>query len=208
MKEIGQYHRSKRDADGHVSRCKECVRTYHKKRRSEKPEHVAEVKAADYQKHRNKRIEAARSWTLKNPERPAGAKRDSRLRLSETIREKRRERYASDPFYRAARQAERVRRKRSRAKMTTDNIRLSGLYRVVISEDPCFYCGTEESESSHVDHYVPVGLGGTDHWWDLVQDCANCNLSKHDSMPLDFINRIRKREPSPVFPENGAHRNH
>ncbi|WP_190394519.1 HNH endonuclease [Nocardiopsis deserti] len=161
---------------------------------------MARLKAADYQKHKKKRDEAARSWALKNPERSAEIKRMSRLQLSEAIRERRRERYASDPFYKATRQAERVRRKRSRVKMNSEEIRLSRLYRAVISEDPCFYCGTTDSERFHVDHYVPINLGGTDHWWNLVQACADCNLSKYDSMPLDFIDRIRKRKTAPNSP--------
>ncbi|WP_435109590.1 HNH endonuclease [Nocardiopsis synnemataformans] len=78
--------------------------------------------------------------------------------------------------------------------MTPEDVRLSQLYRAIISEDPCFHCGTAGAERFHVDHYVPVSLGGTDHWWNLVQAYADCNLSKYDSMPLEFIDRIRKKK--------------
>ncbi|MEU8213993.1 HNH endonuclease [Micromonospora sp. NPDC049044] len=59
---------------------------------------------------------------------------------------------------------------------------LSAEYRKAIKNDPCYYCG-ERKDEMHMDHYMPLAKGGTDHWWNLVRACANCNLSKGDKLP-------------------------
>lgn len=44
----------------------------------------------------------------------------------------------------------------------------------------CFYCGDPIS-SFHIDHVVPVALGGADDSRNLAPACAPCNLSKNDT---------------------------
>jgi hypothetical protein len=52
---------------------------------------------------------------------------------------------------------------------------LSAEYRKAIRNDPCAYCGAPGVET---DHFFPVNLGGTEHWWNLVRACRWCNRSK------------------------------
>jgi len=50
----------------------------------------------------------------------------------------------------------------------------------------CVYCG---GPFEHVDHLVPVALGGRHALWNLAPSCRPCNLSKRDSSPLDWVQR-------------------
>lgn len=76
-------------------------------------------------------------------------------------------------------------------------------YRVAIAGDACGYCG-QRSESMHVDHRFPIAKGGTDHWWNLVQTCASCNLRKHDRCGTWFTLRTGgagARRLAPALPQ-------
>ena len=53
---------------------------------------------------------------------------------------------------------------------------LSVLYREALKGDPCFYCGSLDTQC--VDHYFAIAKGGTDHWFNLVRSCRADNLSK------------------------------
>lgn len=75
----------------------------------------------------------------------------------------------------------------------TDRL-LSLEYRKVIANDPCFYCGENGPDITfHVDHYVPLSRGGTDHWWNLVQSCGTCNMRKKHKDPMKFLAELGKR---------------
>jgi 5-methylcytosine-specific restriction endonuclease McrA len=50
----------------------------------------------------------------------------------------------------------------------------------------CFYCGTKLNGSWHVDHVVPLVLGGTNHPENIVVACPKCNLAKNAKHPMDF----------------------
>lgn len=58
-------------------------------------------------------------------------------------------------------------------------------YRVKILNNPCHYCG-EVKEEMHTDHYYPLARGGTDHWFNLVRACKDCNLSKQSRLASEF----------------------
>ncbi len=77
------------------------------------------------------------------------------------------------------------RKVRVRADMDSLDRELSVSYRKAIADDPCFYCGV--TETHHVDHYISLANGGTDHWWNLVRACAPCNFSKHAMNGDEFL---------------------
>ena len=48
----------------------------------------------------------------------------------------------------------------------------------------CFYCRyTFDKSRIHVDHFIPFSYIYDNDWWNLVLSCAECNLSKSDSLP-------------------------
>lgn len=59
----------------------------------------------------------------------------------------------------------------------------------------CYYCGVPASfgmKVLHVDHVVPVDLGGTNDPWNLVAACWDCNAGKTNGVPTDdLIRQVR-----------------
>ena len=59
----------------------------------------------------------------------------------------------------------------------------------------CAYSGTELSENNlHLDHIIPVTMGGTTDKWNSLPVCGTCNTSKHDKHLLDWWDANRKAE--------------
>ncbi|MFB9974356.1 HNH endonuclease [Allobacillus sp. SKP2-8] len=60
-------------------------------------------------------------------------------------------------------------------------------------ESTCFYCGRDlyKTKATHVDHFIPWSFVQSDHIWNLVLACNQCNTSKSDKLPdrqyLNFI---------------------
>lgn len=54
----------------------------------------------------------------------------------------------------------------------------------------CFYCGTPAAlgiKTLHIDHVIPVALGGTNDPWNLVASCWDCNAGKSSAMPSEEL---------------------
>ena len=50
----------------------------------------------------------------------------------------------------------------------------------------CYYCG-EESPSGDLDHIIPLSRGGDDSPSNLTWSCSECNQSKGDKTPLEWL---------------------
>ncbi|ROR91735.1 HNH endonuclease [Nocardioides aurantiacus] len=59
----------------------------------------------------------------------------------------------------------------------------------------CYYCGVPASmgiKQLHIDHVVPVDLGGANQPWNLVAACWDCNAGKTNGVPTrELIDRVR-----------------
>lgn len=56
----------------------------------------------------------------------------------------------------------------------------------------CQYCGRKAPDVVlHVDHKLPVALGGDNDRENLVTACQECNAGKRDSSPVEPIIRLR-----------------
>lgn len=59
----------------------------------------------------------------------------------------------------------------------------------------CYYCGTPAAfgmKQLHVDHVVPVSLGGTNDPWNLVAACWDCNSGKTNGVPSpELVQAVR-----------------
>lgn len=59
----------------------------------------------------------------------------------------------------------------------------------------CYYCGIPASlglKQLHIDHVIPVSLGGTNDPWNLVASCWECNGGKTNGVPApELIERVR-----------------
>lgn len=59
----------------------------------------------------------------------------------------------------------------------------------------CYYCGVPATlglKVLHVDHVIPVDLGGTNDPWNLVAACWDCNAGKSNGVPdMGLVKRVR-----------------
>lgn len=56
----------------------------------------------------------------------------------------------------------------------------------------CYYCGVPAAfgvRSLHIDHVIPIDLGGTNDPWNLVAACWDCNLGKTNTAPSEELVR-------------------
>jgi 5-methylcytosine-specific restriction endonuclease McrA len=65
----------------------------------------------------------------------------------------------------------------------------AGVYKITAKDsakilaNPCFYCG---KQSSHLDHVVPLALGGRHSLGNLVASCVKCNTSKNKKTIMEW----------------------
>lgn len=59
----------------------------------------------------------------------------------------------------------------------------------------CYYCGVPAAmglKQLHIDHVIPVALGGTNDMWNLVAACWDCNAGKTNTVPpADLVKAVR-----------------
>lgn len=57
----------------------------------------------------------------------------------------------------------------------------------------CYYCGVPAAmgvKQLHIDHVIPVALGGDNHPSNLVAACWDCNAGKTNGIPTDELIRL------------------
>ena len=54
----------------------------------------------------------------------------------------------------------------------------------------CYWCGKKVGKTYHVDHVVPLALGGSNAPENLVVACPRCNFKKNAKHPMDFAGRM------------------
>jgi hypothetical protein len=54
----------------------------------------------------------------------------------------------------------------------------------------CYWCGWNVGETYHVDHVVPLALGGSNGSENLVISCPMCNIKKSSKHPIEFAGRL------------------
>lgn len=60
----------------------------------------------------------------------------------------------------------------------------------------CYYCGVPAAmgiKQLHIDHVIPVDLGGTNDPWNLVAACWDCNAGKTNGAPTEeLVRQVRE----------------
>lgn len=72
----------------------------------------------------------------------------------------------------------------------------------------CYYCGVPAAfglRALHVDHVIPVDLGGTNDPWNLVAACWDCNLGKTNTAPSEeLVRQVRDDYCAYVSPRDAT----
>lgn len=178
-KELSEFHKNKHRKDGLQFHCKLCINEYMRKYDRERRK---DPKYRDRMKNNPKYRERKREY-----DRMLRKDLEYRERKRVYMREYHRDR-VDDPEYLAYRRSiQSKRRVLKRGTLTEWDLKQSAAWRKVISKMPCYYCGTTDAESYHVDHRIPVSKGGDDSWINLVRACEPCNLSKSAKTDAEFF---------------------
>jgi 5-methylcytosine-specific restriction endonuclease McrA len=195
VKLLSDFHKSKAAKSGHKPACKDCKYLDNKVYRSNNPDRVREIKKA---------------WNLRNPEK-IKAYREIKRNYNYSIvydREKAKIYYENNKEKLRARCRTWRANNHAKARELERNYRLAnphigrlqnhrrkalkyknGVYKITkkdcqkIMSKPCFYCG---EKAAHLDHVIPLALGGRHSIGNLVASCMKCNTSKHKKTIMEW----------------------
>lgn len=146
-----------------------------------KPVYDDEYKAkrkAYRQSDKGKIIEADRKrrWKEKNPERDRNHQKDFLKRFPEKAK-----------MYSKAGSSNR----RVRLILTEGTYNINDIKFLLLKQkNKCVYCKKDVSNKYHVDHIMPLALGGRNDRKNLQITCPTCNLRKSAKHPLDFARKL------------------
>ena len=201
-KPLEEFTKNRKAPDGKKHRCKVCVRAYHAEHYAKNKEAIA-IRQKPYRKERyvnNKEKDNAQSrayYEAHSEEIKARKKKEYEANKEhfrsyqnqwrqdniEHIRQREKEYRTRRPDVIKAVKAVR----RSGTALTDLARKKTALYRHVIKDLPCYYCGSDGAED---DHYYPLARGGTDHWFNLVRACKSCNSSKGSKLASEWVQNV------------------
>jgi 5-methylcytosine-specific restriction endonuclease McrA len=173
IKPMGAFTRWKKGKDGRFPSCKACKYADHKRRVAANPEFYA-AKQAEYdrrytEKHPERVREAKQRWYSENHEKA----RETANKWTEKNREK-------------VRLYIRMANARRRANGGRNSTKLVGEM-LLKQKSKCTACKTSLKAGYHIDHVMPLKLGGTNDRSNLQLLCPRCNLQKKATHPIDFM---------------------
>lgn len=164
--------------DGRMSECRECSRARQARYRSENPERARESSRRSYEKHKEKRLAESRSWKAENSDRVKAYKREHPE--SRSTARKRARLWAQNNQGRYRRNmAEAAGRRRSRKKCAVTKAgkaQIKAVYGIAAWLK-------SQGDDVHVDHIVPLALGGEHRFSNLRILPALQNRIKSASEP-------------------------
>ena len=179
------YKRMRNGKSSYRTFCRECEREKNRNRirqwRAENPEESKRRGRKFYYANREKRLAAAREWRRKNA--------DHVRRYNRAHKQRNKERFKPvvQRWYRNNYSSIKARLQKYRAQKRGVTVGPVPTCEELLSKQKgmCAYCKCKDGPF-HVDHIMPLALGGM-HTADNVQAlCADCNQSKYSKHPLDF----------------------
>lgn len=164
-----EFHRDKKSPDGHVNRCKVCVK---------------DLTKTHYQANREKKIAYQSEWSKNNREKTREYGRRHYERNAERLRPQKslysKSYAAANPDKRRMNEQARRGRKMS---MTWEGI-ASWLELIQFYGDSCLKCGATDRLT--LDHIVPLALGGAHSTNNFQILCQSCNSAKGARNSIDY----------------------
>lgn len=172
---------------------REKIRADQEARRRESPERLRKNARRSYWKNVEKSRERVKAYREKNLEREKKARaarkywREWRAGNLEHAREYARRYYAEKPNKAIAIHKRRARKKQSEGTHTPADLRAL----LAAQSHRCAYCRADlRKVKKHLDHVLPLALGGTNDKGNLQWLCESCNLSKGAKHPVTFAQEL------------------
>jgi 5-methylcytosine-specific restriction endonuclease McrA len=187
VKPLEEFHRNTRSKDGHVNRCKRCVKAADDAVRDVRNERARQR----YQDDPESKKAKTRAYHLAHPEWSRERLRASHVKHAEVRAERHKER-GKDPAIRAARRSA-SRRSESRRRALLRLPEADHITQVEIDNlvddygNRCWICGDafdDEIVELQIDHYEPLAAGGAHTLDNLRPACSDCNVRKNGRWPL------------------------
>lgn len=177
---------AKRSGGKFKAQCRDCERKRRrentdpvKRRESQRqwrlknPDKVKAKKKREYERHRDKIIQASRDWREKFPEKMKAALRN----WNATHKEQRN----------ALNRRTKAKRRQAPGTHTAEDVALQ--FRS--QKGLCWWCGCKlDPDNYHVDHRIPLARGGTNWPNNICASCPKCNMSKNDRFSWEWNGRL------------------
>lgn len=195
MKPLSEFHKMKREKDGHHYWCKDCrklkfkeyypkekerIDKYQNEYRNANKEKILENKKEYYKKNRKEKLAKRQEYCLNNKEKVALIDKKSREKHKDRVkntkkiyREKNREKIQAMYTQR-------------RANLSFNFSHIEWLKKY--QDNKCFYC-EKDMERYTIDHIIPINSNGTNSFDNILLCCRSCNSSKQDTELLLWIEK-------------------
>jgi 5-methylcytosine-specific restriction endonuclease McrA len=189
FKSFAEFHKDKRQPDGHVSKCKTCRNERMKQYYEENKEDVLQRNAQYVEKNKVKVKKLRKKYYDANQEYITQRERNRWRENAEVLKEKKRQwgktKQGQEAYYRS----------RTKRRSYKHKVDFTPFERTTILERDkwtCQSCGCKVHDrhtgdwntydKAHIDHIIPVSKGGNSEPSNLQVLCRTCNLSKQDKI--------------------------
>lgn len=183
-----EFHKKTKSKNGLSSSCKKCCQFYGKEYRLLNKEILAINKRKYVLANPEKKYEANKKWANENPEKAAYAAKKYNLNNGKEKKAIYNKKYRKNNLTKLAAKSNRRRALKLNAGGTYTVLDINTL--LVNQDSKCVYCKTklilEGKGKYHVDHKMPLFLGGSNYPDNLQLLCPFCNHSKGYKHPDVF----------------------
>lgn len=160
--------------------CSPCKRKYYQTNR----EKAIEQQRKYYEANREKAADSQRKYYQANPEKIAECKRKWHEANREKIAERKREYYeANFEKFKANNHNRRAKIKGNGGKLSPDIVQTL----MTLQKGKCACCGKSLKQGYHLDHIMPIALGGKNTDDNIQLLTPKCNLSKGPKHPINYM---------------------
>jgi len=173
VKELDLFTKAKWMKDGYYPSCKSCKSADYRSRKALNPE-----------LHAKRQAEADRRYKANNPGKHSAMKK----RWYDNNREA--ARATANAWVEKNRSKVQLYVRMSNARRRSNGGRINYKFAIdliKLQSGKCACCMTEINVLYHIDHIIPIKLGGSNEKTNLQILCPSCNLSKKAKHPIDFM---------------------
>lgn len=206
---ITEFNSNKNSKDGHLGKCKKCVKYIRDKNKEKRKVYLEitkenrritqrsyyeenkeklNIKCKAYYKTNKEHLNAVnKAWTDANKYRCAAQQKAWRDANKERCASNKKAWCEANPEKHSATKRNNVRHRRAIKRNASGNHTIADVLNLlVLQKNKCVCCLKSIKNGYHVDHIIPLSRGGSNDKYNLQLLCAPCNLSKHAKDPIEF----------------------